>query len=185
MKSIARRTFFTTIGIPLFTAAVLWVAPVLAVPKEQEVAPNARLEDADGKPLELKALKGKPVVIIYDDRTSAPKSEAFRKEFIKMLKTSPLGSEVQLLLVANVSAYDFWPARGTVEDAVRKETKKQGTKIYCDWTGGLRSAFKLKNEVTSVVMVGKDGRIAFSMEGVPAGKEQQRLVEMIRSQSGK
>jgi hypothetical protein len=169
----------------LLAAAALFATPVQAVPREQDVAPNVKLEDADGNPLEIKALRGKPVVIIYDDRTSAPTSEAFRKEFIRMLKSTPLGSEVQLLLVANVSAYDFWPARGTVEDAVRKETKKQGTKVYCDWSGGLRSAFKLKNEVTNVVMVGKDGRVAFALEGVPAGKEQQRLVEMLRVQSGK
>jgi len=184
MKSTARRTFFSSLGITLFTAAALWVTPVQAVPKEQDAAPNARIEDADGHALELKALKGKPVVIIYDDRTSAPKSEGFRKELIKLLKSPPYASQVELLLVANVSAYDFWPARGTVEDAVRKETKKQGTKVYCDWTGGLRSAFKLKNEVTNVVMVGKDGRVAFALEGVPAGKEQQRLVEMLRAQAG-
>jgi predicted transcriptional regulator len=184
MKAIAQRTFLGTLAFSLFTAAALWATPVQAVPKEQEVAPNARLEDADGHALELKALKGKPVVIIYDDRSSAPSSEAFRKEFIKQLKSNAFG-EVQLLLVANVSAYDFWPARGTVEDVVRKETKKQGTKIYLDWTGGLRSAFKFKNEVTSVVMVGKDGRVAFASEGVPQGKEQQRLVEMLRAQGGK
>jgi len=184
MKAIAQRTFFGTLAFSLFTAAALWATPVQAVPKEQEVAPNARLEDADGNALELKALKGKPVVIIYDDRTSAPSSESFRKELIKMLKSNALGGEVQLLLVANVSAYDFWPARGTVEDVVRKETKKQGTKIYLDWTGGLRSAMKLKNEVTSVVMVGKDGRVAFASEGVPQGKDQQRLVEMLRAQAG-
>ncbi|MRG92481.1 hypothetical protein GF068_11160 [Polyangium spumosum] len=178
--NFARRTLLTC-GITLLAAAALPMGSAQAVLSEQAVAPNARVEDADGKAVEIKSLKGKPIVIVYDDRTSAPKSEAFRRELVKLLKTGPYASKVSLLLVADVSPYDFWPARGTVKDAVREETKKQGTTVYCDWTGGMRTAYKLKNEITGVVMVGKDGRVAFAKEGVPQGADQKRLVEALKA----
>ena len=183
MNAISRRTLFT-LGASLFvTAAVLGVvAPVHGIPKERDAAPNARIEDADGHALEIKSLKGKPVLIVYDDRTSAPKSEAFRRELVKLLKASPYDSKVTLLVVADVSPYDFWPARGTVKDAVRKETQKQGTTVYCDWTGGLRTSYKMKSDVTNVVMVGKDARVGFAFEGVPAGAAQKRLMDALRAE---
>jgi predicted transcriptional regulator len=183
MRIIARRTPFT-LGLPLLASVLLlgMTMPALGVPKERDVAPNARIEDADGHALEIKSLKGKPVIIVYDDRTSAPKSEAYRRELVKLLKSAAFASKVTLLVVGDVSPYDFWPARGTVKDAVRKESQKQGTTVYCDWTGGLRSAYKLKTDVTSVVMVGKDARVRFAFEGVPAGAEQTRLVDALRAE---
>ncbi len=181
MTSFARRTALT-LGIMLLAAAALPAGPALAMLPEQATAPNARIEDADGKALEIKSLKGKPIVIVYDDRISAPKSESFRRDMVKLLKTSPFASKVTLLVVADVSPYDFWPARGTVNDRVREETKKQGTTVYCDWTGGLRSSYKLSKEITSVVMVGKNGRVSFAKEGVPAAADQKRLVEALRAE---
>jgi len=178
--NFARRTLLT-FGFTLLTATALPSATALAVLSEQAVAPNAKVEDSEGKAVEIKSLKGKPIVIVYDDRTSAPKSESFRRDLVKLLKSGPYASKVSLLLVADVSPYDFWPARGSVKDAVREETKKQGTTVYCDWTGGMRTAYKLKNEITSVVMVGKDGRVAFAKEGVPAASDQKRLVEALNA----
>jgi hypothetical protein len=183
MRVISRRTPLT-LALGLFTAVSLlgMTTPALGIIKERDAAPNAKIEDADGHALEIKSLKGKPIVIVYDDRASAPKSEAYRREIVKLLKSAPYASKVTLLVVGDVSPYDFWPARGTVKDAVRKETQKQGTTVYCDWTGGLRSAYKLKNDVTSVVMVGKDARVRFAFEGVPAGTDQKRLVDALRSE---
>jgi len=181
MNTLARRTLLS-LALPLLTAAVVSATPnvALSVPKERDAAPNARVEDADGNPVEIKSLKGKPVVIVYDDRSSAPKSEAFRKELVKLVKSAP---KITLLIVADVSAYDFWPARGAVIDAVRKETQKQGTKVYCDWTGGMRSAYKMKNDVTNVIMLGKDARVAFASEGVPAAADQKRLFDSLRAEA--
>jgi len=180
MNPLPRRTLLA-LSMSLFCATALTGSSAMAVLSEKAEAPNARVEDSEGKATELKSLKGKPFVIVYDDRASAPKSESFRKELVKLLKGAPYASKVTLLVVADVSPYDFWPARGAVKDAVRSETKKQGTTVYCDWTGGLRSAYKLPKEKTGVVMVGKDGKVAFAKEGVPAGADHKRLVEALRS----
>lgn len=181
MKSIRRHTLASSASA-LLLISLLGAVPALAVPKEGDVAANARLEDADDHGFELRTLKGKPFVIVYDDPTSAPTSEAFRRELLKLAKSAPYNSTVRVVLAGDVSSYDYWPAKGIVKNAVREETRKQGTTIYCDWTAGLRTAYRFRSGVSNVVLVGRDGRVAFASEGVPKGAEQKRFYEALRVQ---
>jgi hypothetical protein len=173
---------FASSATALFLISLLGAAPALAVPKEGDTAANARIEDAEGRGFELKTLKGKPFVIVYDDKTSAPTSDAFRREFLKLAKSEPYRSALGVVIVADVSPYDYWPAKGIVKDAVRDETRKQGTTIYCDWTTGLRTAYRFRSGVSNVVLVGGDGRVAFASEGVPGSAAQKRFYEALRVQ---
>jgi hypothetical protein len=182
MTSIRRHTLASSASA-LFLISFLGAVPALAVPKEGDVAANARLEDADDHGFELKALKGKPFVIVYDDTTSASTSEAFRREFLKLAKSAPYKSTIGVVLVGDVSSYDYWPAKGIVKNAVREETRKQGTTVYCDWTAGLRTAYRFRRGVSNVVLVGRDGRVAFASEGVPTGAAQKRFYETLRVQA--
>jgi hypothetical protein len=181
MKSIQHRMFASSASA-LLLISLLSAAPALAVPKEGDIAANARIEDADGHGFELKTLKGKPFVIVYDDKASAPTSDAFRRDLLKLAKSAPYRSALGVVLVGDVSPYDYWPAKGIVKDAVREETRKQGTTIYCDWTTGLRTAYRFRSGVSNVVVVGGDGRVAFASEGVPTGAGQKRFYEALRGQ---
>ena len=96
------------------------VAPAFALPKERDVAANARVEDADGRAFDLATLKGKPYVIIYDDRDSHPKSETFKTDIIKRAKAAAGSSTVTILPVADLRGLDYWPAKGIVQGAMRK-----------------------------------------------------------------
>lgn len=166
----------------VLVTAVLGSVPASACPKEGEVVANARIEDADDHGLELKSLKGKTFVIVYDDRASAPTSESFRKELMKVAKSAPYKSAVSVILTANVGPYNYWPVKGVVKDAVRDASKQQGTTVYCDWTGELRSAYHFKDGTSNVVVVGKDGHVAFASEGVPSGAAQKRFFDALRAQ---
>lgn len=186
MRAWSRRSFvgLLTSAVVVALVAALDTSPAIALPKEREPAANARVEDADGRALDLASLKGKPYVIIYDDKTSAPKSEPFRLELVKKLKESGALAKIKLLPVADVSELNFWPVKGIVLDAVRDATKKVGAKVYCDWTGGMRSTYKFKAEVTSIVLVDADGRVTLAREGVPAGAEKQKLLDAINKAAG-
>ena len=128
----------------------------LALPKVGDDAPSGKLEDANGKTLETKSFKGKPVLIVYEDRDTATQNEKLKQELSVLAKGDKYKSKVALAAVADVSAYDFWPASFFVKDAIRKESKKQGTTIYCDWNASFRRAFKLSAGKSSVVLIGKD-----------------------------
>jgi hypothetical protein len=166
----------------LASSASLGAPDAGAAPGEGEAAPNAALEDADGRVSEIRALAGRPILIVYEDRDSAKQNEQLKKELGELAKGERYKARVALAAVADVSAYDFWPAKGFVKDAIRDESKKQGTTIYCDWTGAFRKAYKLRRGVSNVVLVGKDGRVAFSAEGSLPPEQRRRLLTLLRAQ---
>lgn len=154
----------------------------MALPTVGDDAPNAKIEDADGKALETKTLKGKPVLIVYEDKDASTQNTALKKELSELAKGDKYKSKVALAAVADVSSYDFWPARGFVKDAIREESKKQGTTIYCDWTASFRKAFKLTKGKSSIVLVGKDGKVLFAGEGALSEADRKKLVGLLKGQ---
>ena len=180
MTSAKVRSLLTT-GV-LTAASLLGSATAGATPREGEPAPNATIEDADGHVSELKAFRGKPILIVYEDRASATQNQALKDELAKLARGDGYRARLALAAVADVSAYNFWPAKGFVKDAIRDESRQQGTTIYCDWTGAFRSAYRLRRGVSSVVLVGKDGRVLFVAEGSVSAEQRRRLVSMLREQ---
>jgi hypothetical protein len=154
----------------------------LGLPAIGDDAPNGKLEDADGKAIETKTLKGKPLLIVYEDKDSATQNEKLKKELSELAKGDKYKSKVALAAVADVSSYDFWPAKGFVKDAIREESKKVGTTIYCDWTASFRKAFKLTKGKSSIVLVGKDGKVLFAGEGSLSEADRKKVLGLIKAQ---
>ncbi len=113
-----RRSLFTklTLAAALTALASLGASPAIALPKERDAAANVRLEDADGKALDLASLKGKPYLIVYDDKASSPKSEAFKIDLVKQLRASGALAKMKLVFTGDVSGLNFWPVKGIVLD---------------------------------------------------------------------
>ncbi|MFS8071466.1 MAG: YtfJ family protein [Byssovorax sp.] len=170
------------VGFAAFALSTLGSAPALALPVEGDAAPNARLEDADGRAVELKAFKGKPILIVYEDKDSATQNQPLKDALSKLAKGDRYKAAVALAAVADVSAYDFWPVKGFVKDAIREESRKQKTTIYCDWSGTFRNAYQLRRGVSSIVLVGRDGHVLFAAEGAVSADQRKRLVELLKAQ---
>jgi Bacterial protein of unknown function (YtfJ_HI0045) len=170
------------VAVATLALTALGSAPALALPTEGDAAPNARIEDADGRALELKAFKGKPILIVYEDKDSAAQNQPLKEALSKLAKGDRYKAAVALAAVADVSAYDFWPVKGFVKDAIREESRKQGTTIYCDWSGTFRGTYQLRRGVSSVILVGRDGHVLFAAEGAVSAEQRKRLVELLKSQ---
>jgi predicted transcriptional regulator len=169
-------------GVAVFALSTLGAATALALPTEGDAAPNARIEDADGRAVELKGFKGKPILIVYEDKDSAAQNQALKDTLSKLAKGDRYKSAVALAAVADVSAYDFWPVKGFVKDAIREESRKQGTTIYCDWTGTFRGTYQLRRGVSSIVLIGRDGHVLFAADGAVSAEQRKRLVELLKAQ---
>lgn len=154
----------------------------LALPSEGDRAPNARVEDADGRELRLKALQGKPILIVYEDKDSKTQNQALKDALAKLTKGDRYRQGIAVAAIADVSSYDFWPARGFVKDAIREESSKVGGTIYCDWDGSFRTAYKLRRGVSNVVVVGKNGRVLFAAEGALKPESQRRVLDLLRKE---
>ncbi len=179
MKNAKLRS--TVLGVAALALSTLGSpSPALALPAEGAAAPNARIEDADGRALELKAFKGKPILIVYEDKDSATQNQPLKDALSKLAKGDRYKASVALAAVADVSSYDYWPVKGFVKDSIREESRKQGTTIYCDWSGSFRGAYGLRRGLSSIVLVGRDGHVLFAAEGAVNAEQRNRLVELLK-----
>jgi hypothetical protein len=120
--------------------------------------------------------------VLYEDKASATQNAAFKEELGKLAADGRYRAAVELVPVADVSGYDFWPVRGFVASAIRDESRRWGATIYCDWSGRFRSAFDLHRGVSNVLLIGRDGSILFAKEGALDAAERGRLLAMLRGE---
>jgi predicted transcriptional regulator len=164
-------------------SAALMSGAALALPAEGQVAPNARVEDADGRELQVKTLRGKPILIVYEDKDTKAQNQAFKDALARLAKGDDrYRRTLAAVAIADVSAYDFWPVKGFVKDAIRDESKKAGTTIYCDWDGTFRATYRLRQGISNVILVGKNGQVLFAAEGALKREQQTRVLDLLRKE---
>jgi predicted transcriptional regulator len=172
---------FITITI---TALLLSAAPgVGATPKEGAPAPDARVEDVEGRPVEIKRLKGKTLILFYEGKDSAQQNTTLKAELAKLVRSDRYRSRSVFAAVGDVSDYDYWPVKGIVKDKIREESKKAGWPIYCDWNGGFRSAYKLRRDLSNVIVISKNGSVIFAASGKVDAGAKQRLLAALQSEA--
>jgi hypothetical protein len=178
------RTEIALCAVAIGMAVTIGSTEALALPKEGALAPNARLEDADGGALEMKGWKGKPILIVYEDKDSSTQNKVLNDELAKLAKGDRYRRTVALAAIADVSSYDYWPVKGLVKDAIRDESKKRGSTIFCDWNGRFRDLFQIKRGSSTVILIGKDGRVLFAAQGTVPAAERAKLLGLLRAQIG-
>lgn len=156
---------------------------VAADPAVGSNAPDARVEDVDGRAVNLKSLKGKPLVLFYEGKESADQNKALKDEIAKLAKTEPYRASLRLAAVGDVSDYDYWPAKGIVKDKIREESSRRGMPIFCDWDGSFRSKLKLRRGVSNVLLIGADGRVLFTFAGAVKGAAKAALLSRLHAEA--
>ena len=144
--------------------------------------PGGRVHDAEDQTLDLRAINGKPILVLYEDKDSAKLNEALKADLSRLAKGDRYRKAVALVPVADVQSFDFWPVRGFVKDAIRSESKKHGATIYCDWDGNFQRAAGFKRGTSSVLLIGRDARVLFSHEGALSARQREQLIALLRSE---
>lgn len=155
-----------------------------AAPSLGGARPDVSFVDAWDRALVLPKTSGKPVLLVYEDKDSANQNLALKNELSSLARGDAYKNRVVLLAVADVSGYDYWPARGFVRDAIRSESVKLGTPIYCDWDGRVRDTLALEAKRSNVVFYGKDGRVLFSHAGTLPDTKRKELVKLMKETLG-
>jgi hypothetical protein len=154
-----------------------------AAPKEGEQAPEARAEDVEGRAVDTRSFRGKKTLIFfYEGKDTAQQNQRLKIDIAKLTKTDRYRSVTHFAAVGDVGDYNYWPVKGIVKDKIREESKKSGWPIYCDWDGSFRSAYKLRRDVSNVVVVGKNGSVLFAAEGAVDARKRERLFNVLRAE---
>jgi hypothetical protein len=144
--------------------------------------PAAKVFDADGRALDLRAINGMPTLVLYEDKDSAKLNAPLKADLAKLAKGDRYRDAVALVPVADVQSFDFWPARGFVNSAIRSESKKVGATIYCDWDGAFQRAADFRRGTSSVMLIGRNARVLFSAEGALSKEQRDRIISLLKSE---
>ena len=128
-------------------------------------APEFSLESTTGRTRHLRDYLGRVVIIIYEDRDSNQQNNPLKDALAARARSADLTRDVSLVAVANLSSYDFWPARGYARDAVVEIARQMGYEIMIDWTGAMSTAYRFRPGRSHVMVLSRDGRVLFRHAG--------------------
>lgn len=147
-----------------------------ASPRVGDHVPRSEAAALDGRTFDTRATHGNLTLIFYEDKDSAKQNQALKNELHAVKRSPGFKPNVRIIAVVDVSGYDWWPARGFVEDAIRTEERKAGAPIYLDWSGDFGKAFQVTRGVSNIVLVGEDGKVRLTHVGV-AGQDVREKIE--------
>ena len=166
----------------LLAAVATMAGSASALPTVGDTRPMMTLTDAWERQLAVTAKANKPILVVYEDKDSAAQNDILKKELANLARGGRYRSAVTLLAIADLGAYDYWPVKGFVKDAVQSESVKIDTPIYCDWDGSARKAMGLKKGVSNIVLYGRDGKVLLAHEGAMDKDRREKLLQLVRAQ---
>jgi predicted transcriptional regulator len=139
---------------------------------------EARLQNLGDQVVSLRTLMGtgRVVVLLHQDRHSAEQNAAFKEALGRL--ASRYADRLQLVALADVGGYDFWPAKGYVKDALRPLSAEGGVTVLCDWKGAVRKAYGLSPKQSAVFVIAR-GELRHLSRGTLKGNEAEALLSSI------
>jgi len=151
-------------------ALVLWGGLAAAEPFD------ATVETSAGDRVQLKALWTKPTVLFYEDRDSTKLNQHVKDALFARGKERGLLDAVNVVAVANVAKYDWFPARTFVLAAVKDAEAQFHVPVYCDFKGDLaRAPWSLPTRTSTVVVLSTAGVPVVIFKGRLADDELAKL----------
>lgn len=141
---------------------------------------DAKFSDSAGNEFQLSKFLGKPTLVFYEDRHCREQNRKVKDELWKRGKESGLADAAHVIGVANLEAFDFWPARNFARSAVADIEKKVGIKVLIDWKGALTSTpWNLPEKKSTVMLLDADGVVRYSYSGAMTEKDMDELFTLL------
>ena len=156
-----------------------------SLPATAALPTGVTLEGTSGKTRTLSDYAGKVVVLIYEDRDSATQNTELKRELAARAQTSPKAKQVRLLPVADLHAYDFWPARGFARKAVVDAAGKAGVEILMDWQGSAARVLRLVPRQSQVLLFDAGGSLVFRGAGALTTDERSKFFAALDAAVGR
>lgn len=148
-----------------------------ALAREEEV----KLATTSGTYVRLsEAFRARPAVLFYEDKDSTSFNQPLKDALFEAGKKHDLLDAVSVVAIANVRAYDWFPARNFVVQAVKQTEKAVGVPVYLDWTGEMTKApWSLKPDSSTVVVLDRSGAVRWAKQGKLKPADVQEVLTLI------
>jgi hypothetical protein len=146
----------------------------LALISAGQLASAVSLPDDTGAQHALPA-SGQPLLVVYEDQDGGKQNHAM-KDLIAAYH-DPIANRARVAVwpVADLSKWNWWPAKSHALSDVQKSASKQNTHILIDWTGALHKAWGLSRGKNSIVLIGSDGKVRYASEGETTSAQRAAL----------
>jgi len=123
------------------------------------------LRRSDGTPAPL-AIGGRPAVLFYEDRGSHEWNQPLKEALFARGRAQGVLGRVRVIAVANIAAFDFFPAREIAMRYVGRLEGRVGVPILLDVDGVLtRPPWNLPAEGAAVVVIDTNGERVLERRG--------------------
>ena len=144
---------------------------------------DAVVETTAGTGFHLSTLWKKPAVVFYEDKESTSLNQRVKDELFKRGKEHELLTSVEVVAVANVQGFDWFPARNFVLAAVKKTEKDFKVPVYCDFTGALSKApWNLDKTGATTMVINRSGEVVWKATGKLSDSQTEALFSALEQQ---
>lgn len=127
---------------------------------------DASLRDSRNVTTSLSHYRGKPTILFYEDRATAHENDPFKHALIARGRTHNVSTAANVVAVADLQRYDFFPVRGFALQAVRDVEKRNRIPVLVDWNGVLTAPpWNLPRGTSSVVVLDPQGNAVYVHSG--------------------
>jgi hypothetical protein len=144
---------------------------------------DATVETSAGTRKQLKGLWGRPTVLFYEDRDSNQLNQHVKEALSARGREKGLLDEVSVVAVANVAAFNWFPARNFVLTAVRDIEARVHVPVYLDFQGALAAPpWSLPATSSTVLVLSATGEVVWMVRGKLTEEQVTRLFEVLEAQ---
>jgi hypothetical protein len=140
---------------------------------------RAKAESPDGEKFDLSEHAGKHRLVFYEDKDVRTQNQPLKEKLWESMEQRQRKDELMIIAVANVSAFNWWPAKKVVAAAIREEVRKLGAPIWCDWDGSFGREIEATKGVSNVLLLGKEGTVLFKHAGAVSPEQIQSLLKLL------
>jgi hypothetical protein len=138
---------------------------------------DAIVEKSNGESQHLATFWTKPTVLFYEDRDSTQLNQHVKEALIEKGRETGMLDKVSVVAVANVSQYNWFPARNFALKAVRDIEAKMKLPIFLDFTGSMAlPPWNLPSKSSTVVIVNRQGEAVLTLKGKLKGEDVKLLL---------
>jgi Bacterial protein of unknown function (YtfJ_HI0045) len=148
-----------------------------------EVNMDAVVETSGGAQTHLNALWSRPTVLFYEDKESNQLNQHVKDALFLRGKEKGLLDQVNVIAVANVAAFNWFPARNFVLAAVRDIEAHVHVPVYLDFQGSLTvPPWSLAAKSSTVLVLSARGEVLWSVRGKLTDAQLATLFETLEGQ---
>jgi len=168
-------------SVLIATALLVWIlvpTGAQAILGIGEPAPSFSLVSGDNEKLSLDMLRGKVVVLFYATRDTIEVNDELQHYLDTLYAAQPqnIQSQIYRLLVLNAmeaTAVTTW------KEKLNETSAKLRVTIYGDWTGGMFSAYRMRDNDSNFVIIDKKGVVRFAASGKIANSRFEAIKKLL------